>query len=428
MSELVTLLGDDVIGAVRRDRSGRVTFVYNETWRRKRDAVPLSLSMPLAAAEHGHATVDAFLRGLLPDNERVLDAWGKQFQVSARNAFSLLTHVGEDCAGAVRFAAPERAEQLAREGDGEVQWLDEKDVGHRLRALRADVAAWRSPGDTGQFSLAGAQPKTALLFDGTRWGVPSGRIPTTHILKPGVPGLGGHAENEHFCLALAGELGLPVASSSIEHFDGEVAIVVERYDRVRDDKRVVRIHQEDICQALAVHPERKYENDGGPGARAVATLLRTSSRAPNEDVETFVQALAYNWLIAGTDGHAKNYSVLLGAASKVRLAPLYDIASALPYQGPELRKLKLAMKIGDKYRIREVGLHEWRKLAADLALDEEHVLSKVSDLAERIPDLSSSLLAQVREAGLAHDAVARLADAASTRARECAATLSLSAQ
>ena len=424
MSELVTLLGDNVIGAVRRDRSGRVTFVYDETWRRKRDAIPLSLSMPLAAAEHGHATVDAFLWGLLPDNERVLDAWAKQFHVSARNAFSLLAHVGEDCAGAVRFAEPDRAEPLARKGDGEVHWLDEKDIGNRLRALRADVAAWRSPGDAGQFSLAGAQPKTALLFDGKRWGVPSGRIPTTHILKPGVPGLGGHAENEHFCLALAAELGLPVVSSSIEHFDGEVAIVVERYDRVRDRKRVVRVHQEDICQALAVHPARKYEHDGGPGARSVVTLLRNSSRAPGEDVETFVQALAYNWLIAGTDGHAKNYSLLVGAASKVRLAPLYDIASALPYHDPQLRRLKLAMKIGGKYRIREVGVQEWRKLAADVGLDEDHVVSTVRDLAERIPDLSTSLLAHVREHGLTHDPIARLSDRACVRARECAVSLS----
>jgi serine/threonine-protein kinase HipA len=423
MSELVTLLGDDVIGSVKRDRSGRVTFVYEETWRRKRDAIPLSLSMPLAAREHGHATVDAFLWGLLPDNERVLEAWAKQFHVSARNAFSLLAHVGEDCAGAVRFATPDRVERLARETDADVQWLAEKDIGDRLRALRTDVAAWRSPGDTGQFSLAGGQPKTALFFDGDRWGVPSGPVPTTHILKPGVPGLAGHAENEHFCLALAAELGLPVVSSWIEHFDGEVAIVVERYDRVREGERVVRVHQEDVCQALAVYPERKCENDGGPGARSVATLLRTSSRAPREDVETFLQALAYGWLIAATDGHAKNYSVLVGAASKVRLAPLYDVASVLPYHDPELRRLKLAMKIGGKYRIREINPREWRKLAAELGLDEHQVVSTVRDLAERIPDFSTSLSKQVRELGLTHEAVGHLAERAAARARACAASL-----
>jgi serine/threonine-protein kinase HipA len=253
--------------------------------------------------------------------------------------------------------------------------------------------------------------------------VPSGRIPTTHILKPGVPGLGGHAENEHFCLALAADLGLPVASSKIEHFDGEVAIVVERYDRVRDGARIVRIHQEDVCQALGVHPLRKYEHEGGPGVRSITDLLRTSSGAPVEDVETFVRALAFNWLVAGTDGHAKNYSVLISAASRVRLAPLYDIASALPYHNSDLRRLKLAMKIGDKYRIREIGLHEWRKLAVHLGLDENRVVGWVREIAKRIPDLSTSLLAHVRELGLTHDAVARLAGGASSRARECAVSL-----
>jgi serine/threonine-protein kinase HipA len=422
MTELTTLLGDVVIGTLKRDPNGRVSFAYDEAWRRKPNAYPLSLSMPLAATHHAHAIVDAFLWGLLPDNERVLEHWGKQFQVSARSAFSLLAHVGEDCAGAVRFAKPERAKKLGRDGDGHVQWLDDKDIGSRLRALRADASAWRSPGDEGQFSLAGAQPKTALLFDGKRWGVPSGRIPTTHILKPGAPGLDGHAENEHFCMALAAELGLPVATSRIEHFDGEVAIVVERYDRVRTETGIVRVHQEDVCQALAVHPEKKYENDGGPGATEIVRLLRESSRSPAEDVETFVQALAYNWLIAGTDGHAKNYSVLIGEAGTVRLAPLYDVASVLPYSDPTLRKLKLAMKIGGKYRLRDIGLREWRKLARDLSLGDD-IVAGVSRLAEQIPDLSTSVRKDLRQKGLAHDALNRLAASVSARARDCAAAL-----
>jgi serine/threonine-protein kinase HipA len=82
--------------------------------------------------------------------------------------------------------------------------------------------------------LAGAQPKTALLFDGKRWGVPSGRTPTTHILKPPTGDFEGHAENEHFSLQLARSLGIIVPNSKVLHFGDEIAIVVERYDRVRD--------------------------------------------------------------------------------------------------------------------------------------------------------------------------------------------------
>jgi serine/threonine-protein kinase HipA len=420
MSELVTLLGDDVIGAVRRDRNGRLSFVYDDAWRGRRGALPLSLSLPLAAKEHPHAPVDAFLWGLLPDNERVLDRWAQQFHVSARSAFALLAHVGGDCAGAVRFALPEHLADLQKEGRGTVEWMDEKDIEARLQALRADHVSWRAPEDEGQFSLAGAQPKTALFFDGKRWGVPSGRVPTTHILKPGAPGLDGHAENEHFCLTLAGELGLPVATSHVEHFGNEVAIVVERYDRLRSGRQVARVHQEDVCQALAIHPARKYENEGGPGATAIVGLLRDYSSNAAEDIATFVESLAYNWLVAGTDGHAKNYSLLLAGGGRARLAPLYDVASALPYHAPELRKLKLAMKIGGKYRVRDIGGAEWRKLAADLRLPEDDVLARVQRIVTEAPDLAKTVRARLRKAGLRHAILASLSDRIAARAHRCA--------
>ena len=172
--------------------------------------------MPLGSATHGHARIEAFLWGLLPDNDRVLQNWGKRFQVSPKNVFRLITHVGEDCAGAVQFVTSERLETLIAEPTArEIQWLTEEDVAERMRTLRADHSAWRTASDTGQFSLAGAQPKTALLFERRRWGVPSGRIPTTHILKPPTGEWDGHPENEHFSLQLARALGLIVPNSSV---------------------------------------------------------------------------------------------------------------------------------------------------------------------------------------------------------------------
>ena len=206
---LVALTKGQRMGEVRRNQRGRLSFVYDEPWRQRRNAYPLSLSMPLAAAEHGHDVIEAFLWGLLPDNDRVLDRWARRFQVSARNAFALLSHVGEDCAGAVQFVSPERIDALTNKEPEPVVWLSEGEVAERLRTLREDHAAWRAPRDTGQFSLAGAQPKTAFLHENGRWGIPSGRTPTTHILKPPTGEFDGHAENEHFCLKLARRLGLP---------------------------------------------------------------------------------------------------------------------------------------------------------------------------------------------------------------------------
>jgi serine/threonine-protein kinase HipA len=217
MSELVTLLDGKEVGRVHNDTRGRLTFIYDDQWRNDIEAYPLSLSMPIAAKEHGRAAVEAFLWGLLPDSEQVLARWAAKFQVSARNVFALISHVGEDCAGAVQFVTPERLEALRSGKEDKVEWLDESELAKRLQALREDHAAWRLPRDTGQFSLAGAQPKTALLLQNDRWGIPSGRIPTTHILKPPTGHFDGHAENEHICLMLARNLGLPAAQSKVRH-------------------------------------------------------------------------------------------------------------------------------------------------------------------------------------------------------------------
>src|ERR1700730_16545038 len=106
--ELVALLGGKEVGRVCNDARGRLTFAYDDDWRKVPDAYPLSLSAPLAAKEHGPSVVQAFLWGLLPDNELVLNRWATKFQVSARNVFALISHVGEDCAGAVQFVIPDR--------------------------------------------------------------------------------------------------------------------------------------------------------------------------------------------------------------------------------------------------------------------------------------------------------------------------------
>jgi serine/threonine-protein kinase HipA len=185
----------------------------------------------------------------------------------------------------------------------------------------------------------------------------------------------------------------------------------------------VRVHQEDVCQALAVHPARKYQSEGGPGAREVVELLRQYSGAPVEEVLTFVDALAFNWIAAATDAHAKNYSILFGREGLIRLAPLYDLASALPYSGKQIQKLKLAMSIGGRYRVREIGAHRWEKLAGELKLSFEEVRARVQQMAAAVPDLATSLLQRCRREGLSHRVLASLADALAVRAVDCAASL-----
>ena len=487
MSELLALLESREVGVVRQKR-GRLSFEYADTWRNARGAYPLSLSMPLAAAEHSHAAIETFLWGLLPDNEFVLRRWAQRFHVSPHNVFALIAEVGEDCAGAAQFTRPERRDALLGRTPARIDWLTDADVASRLRALQADASAGRAPGDTGQFSLAGAQPKTALLFDGQRWGVPSGREPTTHILKPRTGEFDGHAENEHLCLALARSLGLPTARSEIRQFKDVTAIVIERYDRVRiaplaaaraalaaakaaeaamhaasDDPAypvmaaraaaeaaeaaasaqslaefaktttTYRVHQEDCCQALSVHPSLKYQNDGGPGPKQIVDLLRANaagaqrSKEPGsppaygEDVSTFLDALILNWLIGGTDAHAKNYSILIGGGGLVRLAPFYDIASILAYPAIDRQQVKLAMKIGDRYRLRDIGIPQWRKLAADVRTDADVLVDRARAMAAELPDRLADEIRRLRATGLSHRVIDTLADVLPHRAARIAA-------
>jgi serine/threonine-protein kinase HipA len=339
--------------------------------------------------------------------------------VSARNVFALISHVGEDCAGAVQFVTSDRLEALRSGDEDKVEWLDETAIAKRLQILREDHAAWRLPRDTGQFSLAGAQPKTALLLQKAKWGIPSGRIPTTHILKPPTGHFDGHAENEHICLMLARNLGLPVADTKVMRFGKEIAIVIERYDRQFSGNEIVRVHQEDICQALGILPTKKYQSEGGPTPADIIELLRTYSTDRVADVDTFIDALGFNWLIAGTDAHAKNYSLLLAGGPLVRLAPLYDIASILPYDDVDMQKIKLAMKIGGEYKLSQISLRDWQKFARETRLDPDKVIAGLFSMAEQLPDIVAAVREQAQKDGLDNAIIGRLSEHLIARAKQC---------
>ena len=413
MSELIALVGETEIGRVHFQR-GQLSFVYSDAWRSKRDSFPLSLSMPLTGAEHGNRIVTAYLSNLLPDNSDILRSWRARFGVRSLSPFALLEHVGEECAGAAQYVRPDRVEAVLARRSPEPQWLSEREIGARLRELTVNRAAWRHENDLGQFSLSGAQPKTALLRKGDRWGIPGGRVPTTHIFKPANEELPGHAENEHFCLTLAHRIGLPAANSQVLEFDGAFAIVVTRFDRLAHGKEILRLHAEDFCQALGVPPEHKYEFEGGPGVATSADLLANSSSEPIEDLRVFADALIFNWLIAGTDAHAKNYSLLI-SPERVRFAPLYDIASVLPYPTIDRQGLRLAMRVGRHYRLRVIQLRHWNEAAVQLKSDPEAVQARIAEFAAMLPDAASEVARDLRQEGLRHPIIARLRDAIQQR-------------
>jgi serine/threonine-protein kinase HipA len=194
---------------------------------------------------------------------------------------------------------------------------------------------------------------------------------------------------------------------------------VERYDRIRTGRTIRRVHQEDVCQALGLPPTKKYQSDGGPGVREIAQLLTTFSTAPAQDTNTFVRAIAFNWLIAGTDAHSKNYALLLSSDSRIRLAPLYDLASALPYPGMRPIALKLAMKIGGEYGLRNIAARHWRRLATEVRQNPDKLLATLRATAEAMPDHVSNVQQLAKRDGLVHPIIDRLSESLIARARAC---------
>lgn len=306
----------------------------------------------------------------------------------------------------------------------DVELLTDAQIGDRLRDLRRDGAATRRIGDPGQFSLAGAQAKTAFHFDKAtgRWGIPLGDTPTTHIFKPPMPHLHGHMENEHFCLHLARMLGMDAAHSEVLQFSGERAIVVERYDRRTVDGKTIRIHQEDMCQALAVLPTRKYENQGGPGIVTISNKVLSASTDPVRDRQAFMEANIFSWVVGATDAHAKNYSMLIGALAQARLAPLYDISSILPHLGEgaiqaEMRALKLAMNIDKTYPLDTVMPRHWQRCASAARVSAEYTMTAIRHQLAVMPDMASDCAGKLRAEGLTHEIIDRLANIIAGRAK-----------
>ena len=405
--ELVVLINDRVAGQIEQLANGRVEFSYVEDWQSDRAAVPLSLSMPMATWRHGNEAVSPYMWGLLPDSEATLAAIGKRHGVSARSAFALLAHIGEDLQGAVQMVPPDHLQSL-REREGTTR-LSQDTLAAGFIELMRNPGATRFSNEGGQFSLAGAQPKMALYRVNGRWYVPRGRTPSTHILKPPIPNLPGQVENEAFCLRLAPRLDLPAPHIWVERFGDLPVVVIERYDRLRlDGKRklpidrsggeVRRVHQEDCCQALKRMPQVKYQAEGGPGINDIMTLLSGSAK-PSEDRDRFMRAQAYNFVIGGSDAHGKNYGLLLAAKGRFRLAPLYDVISSLPYV-TQAKDAKLAMSIDKLYRFDQIQPRHWEAQARAAGYSADRMLAHIRDLLARLPEESVAMIKVFKTEGM----------------------------
>lgn len=402
--QLAVLLDGEHVAMVERTRSV-LRLTYLEPSRRP-DATPLSLALPPILGTHSGAAVEAYLDGLVPDNDGALTALRTRYGVDTSDRLSILAAIGKDCAGAAQFCLPEEIEQVQARTGGLVP-VSDAEIEQRLAEMEVDEdASWVMPGE--HWTLGGTQQKFTLCWAGA-WHAAHGAEPTTHIVKPGVRALKAQALAEHVSLRAAAALGLPAARTEFAEFKSQLAIVITRFDRATDEQGgLTRRHQEDLCQALGV--SEKYEEYGGPSAADVIDLLRAYSetpRAARANVDAFVDGLIFNTVIGAPDAHARNYAVLL-ERDRVRLAPLYDVASGLAY-GAGGGERTLSMSVGSTFVLSEVNRDAWRRFAGEVGLDEQRVLSRLTMIAERVPAAFEAALAEVDDwHGQARDLARRL--------------------
>jgi len=366
---LNVFVNNRLAGRLLKAAAGAVAFQYDRTWLAWENGFPISLSLPLRDSAHTGAAAIAVFDNLLPDSPTVRRRVAERTGAQGSDSFSLLERIGRDCVGAMQFLpddvaidglAPIEGEPI---GEGEIERVLADlpraplgiDLEHKFR-----------------ISVAGAQEKTALLFHAGQWLRPLGTTPTTHILKPqlgevptafGTMDMANSVENEHYCLKLMAGFGLPVAKTEIATFGARKVLVVERFDRRwRNGMQLLRLPQEDCCQALGVPSTQKYQSHGGPAAADILKLLGGGDD-PLDDQAAFLKSQIVFWLIGATDGHAKNFSIFLRPGGRYALTPLYNVLSTQPLfdaQPIPHSKFKLAMSAGAgrKYRILDItGRH-----------------------------------------------------------------------
>ncbi len=359
-------LNTRLLGQLTREKSGAIKFQYEQEWIEWEHAIPVSISLPLRPDQFTGAPVMAVFENLLPDNDPIRRRVAERVGAQGTDAFSLLSEIGKDCIGALQFLNEDDTPQSSKQLTGTT--LSENDIGTLLKDLDVTPLGIRSE-NSFRISVAGAQEKTALLYNKGQWIQPSGTTPTSHIIKPQIGKLHGgidlsnSVENEYFCLRLLANFGLATANTSIEVFGDIKALCIERFDRRwTDSGKLIRLPQEDCCQALSVAPTGKYQSDGGPGIVDIMNVLRGSDN-PVDDRIDFFKANILFWLMGATDGHAKNFSLALSSRGRFRMTPLYDVLSlqsSVDQKRLQHKDYKLAMRVGqsNQYAVERIrGRH-----------------------------------------------------------------------
>ncbi|SHM09404.1 type II toxin-antitoxin system HipA family toxin [Rhizobacter sp. OV335] len=432
------------VGTWSRAPNGPDTLQYDLDWTRSEQGRPLSLSLPFTPGNGPHRgdKVRACFDNLLPDSQDIRERMARRYETGTTDAFDLLAETGRDCVGALEILPTDQTP--ADPSTLQAQPLTDADVAEVLRGTTTPHALGLVANDDDfRISIAGAQEKTALLFQDGRWCLPRGGMPTTHIFKLPLGLIGGmkidmrdSVENEWLCSLILQAHGLPVAVSRPLQFEDMKALVVERFDRAwwrspAGERRLIRLPQEDLCQASGVPPGAKYEAEGGPGMDRILGVL-DGSMAREHDRRTFFRAQLLFWMLCATDGHAKNFSLFLRPGGRYQLTPLYDVLSAYPVLGAGPSKIspfkaRMAMAVRSKsahWKMQDIQRRHWEALGARHGIvteDGRQVSFVIDELVAQTPRVVDAVRAQLPgdfPEGLADSILGGLQDAANKLAAQ----------
>lgn len=376
------------VGRLWLEKGRRFSFQYDQDWLAGESSVPLSIGLPLRPEPYTDDTARAFFANLLPESE-LRKVIARKLGLSEGNDYALLEAIGGECAGAVTLLP----EGVPFSDTGKYRLLLDEQLNALIKELPARPML---AGETGiRLSLAGAQNKLPVYYDENAQTIylPVGNRASSHILKPPMTHYPATVENEIFCMQLADRMGLPVPVTTLLVKE-QMLYLVRRYDRPMDqDGRVVRLHQEDFCQALGITAESKYEKEGGPSLQRCFDLVRNISMTPVVDIRNLLSWVVFNYLIGNADAHGKNISLLFREDGPV-LAPFYDLMSTAVYPGLNER---MAMRVGGEDRPQWIMSRHWEQFASDIGMNFKIIQQRLREMAEKIVPETEALQKEFTE-------------------------------
>lgn len=385
-STLAVYIGTQQAGALMRD-GVTLSFAYDTDYLNGQSPLPLSRQLPLQSAPFGDSASKAFFANLLPEGAIRIQV-ARQVGVSPENVFGLLEAIGGDCAGALSLVTPDSN----RAATGHYRPITADALALELANLPAHP--FLAGEDGVRLSLAGAQNKLPVYYDGNGYFIPEGINPSSHIIKTAIPQLENSVANEAYCMNLAARVGLPTPAAEVVTIGNQPVYLVERYDRKNAGTGMIeRLHQEDFCQALGIAPEMKYEKEGGPGFQDCFQLVEEWSSEPLLDIQLLLNWSLFNFIVGNADAHGKNLSFLY-RDGVVRLAPFYDIISTAVY---ERINNKFAMKMGGQSDPRYLQSSDLKHFADEIGIDIRMVKSSLKQMIQRVEAASGILADKYRK-------------------------------